>query len=100
MFVIALAVVSAAITPVLSLVEIAGALVGYALGRWWLVIVPAVVATGIGLFDYEPCPDEGGDCWNEFALLVWIVMGAAVALSVFAGVAARRRAERTRYAGG
>jgi hypothetical protein len=93
--VLALAVASATLTPVLSIVEIVAMAIGYRFRHWWLVPVPGAIAWIVAAATTGSCPDYGGDCLEGIIYLVWLIMGAAVCLSVLAGVLARWRVDRS-----
>ena len=79
---------------------LAFAFAAYALGRWWIIPTPAVLAvvTSIGI-TAQACP-EIGECQKGLALYtVWALLLPGPLLASIAGVVARKIRTNTRRPG-
>ncbi len=93
--VLAVAVVSAWIHPLVPLLEIAAFVAGYAFARWWLVAVVWALAALLSVVHYDPCPADSSNCLNALAIVFYFFAAAGITFAVVAGIVARRYAAGT-----
>ncbi len=79
----------------LFLVPLIFAILGYVVGRWWMVAMAVVTCVGIAVFLVG---NNGwyGHGWGDFGIALNVLVGFLTVLFAAAGVAIRRAGRRSR----